>query len=174
MYKENKGDGLVIDIKMCRRFETHSHSHYSNIRLLDSINRPKDMILTAYKLGLSGICLTDHEALCGHVEFLQLEKSLKEKGKIPEDFKIGLGNEIYLTDDRRKSQKYFHFILIAKDTEGHRQLRELSSKAWYNSYYDRGMERVPTLKSELKEIIEKIKYFSILFFLLFLFHYYIS
>ena len=116
----------MIDIKMCRRFETHSHSHYSNIRLLDSINRPKDMILTAYKLGLSGICLTDHEALCGHVEFLQLEKSLKEKGKIPEDFKIGLGNEIYLTDDRRKSQKYFHFILIAKDTEGHRQLRELS------------------------------------------------
>ena len=115
------------------------------------------MILTAYKLGLSGICLTDHEALCGHVEFLQLEKSLKEKGKIPEDFKIGLGNEIYLTDDRRKSQKYFHFILIAKDTEGHRQLRELSSKAWYNSYYDRGMERVPTLKSELKEIIEKNK-----------------
>lgn len=147
----------MIDIKMCRRFETHSHSHYSNIRLLDSINRPKDMILTAYKLGLSGICLTDHEALCGHVEFLQLEKSLKEKGKIPEEFKIGLGNEIYLTDDRRKSQKYFHFILIAKDTEGHRQLRELSSKAWYNSYYDRGMERVPTLKSELKEIIEKNK-----------------
>lgn len=145
----------MIDIKMCRRFETHSHSHYSNIRLLDSINRPKDMILTAYKLGLSGICLTDHEALCGHVEFLQLEKSLKEKGKIPEDFKIGLGNEIYLTDDRRKSQKYFHFILIAKDTEGHRQLRELSSQAWYNSYYDRGMERVPTLKSELKAIIEK-------------------
>lgn len=147
----------MIDIKMCRRFETHSHSHYSNIRLLDSINRPKDMILTAYKLGLSGICLTDHEALCGHVEFLQLEKSLKEKGKIPEDFKIGLGNEIYLTDDRRKSQKYFHFILIAKDTEGHRQLRELSSQAWYNSYYDRGMERVPTLKSELKAIIEKNK-----------------
>lgn len=147
----------MIDIKMCRRFETHSHSHYSNIRLLDSINRPKDMILTVYKLGLSGICLTDHEALCGHVEFLQLEKSLKEKGKIPEEFKIGLGNEIYLTDDRRKSQKYFHFILIAKDTEGHRQLRELSSKAWYSSYYDRGMERVPTLKSELKEIIEKNK-----------------
>lgn len=147
----------MIDIKMCRRFETHSHSHYSNIRLLDSINRPKDMILTAYKLGLSGICLTDHEALCGHVEFLQLEKSLKEKGEIPEDFKIGLGNEIYLTDDRRKSQKYFHFILIAKDDIGHRQLRELSSQAWYNSYYDRGMERVPTLKTELKSIIEKNK-----------------
>ena len=144
----------INDIPRC---ETHAHSHFSNVRLLDSINRPKDLILTAAKLGLKGIALTDHEILAGHVEWLQLEKSLKEKGKIPQDFKCMLGNEIYLTDDRRKSQKYFHFILIAKDTEGHRQLRELSSQAWYNSYYDRGMERVPTLKSELKAIIEKNK-----------------
>lgn len=146
-----------MNINEIPRCETHCHSHFSNVRLLDSINRPKDLILTAAKLGLKGIALTDHEILAGHVEWLQLEKSLKEKGKIPEDFKCILGNEIYLTDDRRKSQKYFHFILIAKDTEGHRQLRELSSKAWYNSYYDRGMERVPTLKSELKEIIGKNK-----------------
>ena len=34
-------------------------------------------------------------------------------------------------------------------------LRELSSTAWINSYFDRGMERVPTLKSELEEIINK-------------------
>lgn len=123
----------------------------------DSINRPKDLILTAAKLGLKGIALTDHEVLAGHVEWLQLEEKLKKENKIPQDFKCILGNEIYLTDDRRKSQKYFHFILIAKDTEGHRQLRELSSQAWYNSYYDRGMERVPTLKSELKNIIKKNK-----------------
>lgn len=34
-------------------------------------------------------------------------------------------------------------------------LRELSSQAWINSYFDRRMERVPTLKSELQEVIEK-------------------
>ena len=34
-------------------------------------------------------------------------------------------------------------------------LRELSSTAWINSYFDRGMERVPTLKSDLAAIIEK-------------------
>ena len=76
------------------RFETHSHSHFSNIRLLDCINRPKDMLLTAEKLGYSGLCITDHEALCGHVEFLKQEKDLKEKGLISENFKLGLGNEI--------------------------------------------------------------------------------
>lgn len=34
-------------------------------------------------------------------------------------------------------------------------LRELSSTAWINSYFDRGMERVPTLKSDLADIIKK-------------------
>ncbi len=154
----NTKDLLGFDIRAINeipKFETHSHSEFSNIRLLDCINRPKDMLITAAALGYHGLTITDHECLSSHVKFLQLEKELKEKGKIPKDFKVGLGNEIYLTNTRDKSQKYFHFILIAKDTIGHRALRELSSKAWYNSYYDRGMERVPTLKSELQEIVRK-------------------
>jgi DNA polymerase-3 subunit alpha len=154
----NTKDLLGFDIRAINeipKFECHSHSEFSNIRLLDCINRPKDMLITAAALGYHGLTITDHECLSSHVKFLQLEKELKEKGKIPKDFKVGLGNEIYLTNTRDKSQKYFHFILIAKDTIGHRALRELSSKAWYNSYYDRGMERVPTLKSELQEIVRK-------------------
>ena len=115
-----------MPIKSYSRFETHCHSEYSNIRLLDCINRPKDLLITAARLGYAGLTITDHECLSSHVQFLQLEKELKEKGKIPKDFKLGLGNEIYLTDTRDKSQKYFHFILIAKDTIGHRALRELS------------------------------------------------
>lgn len=140
-----------------KRMETHSHSCYSNIRLLDSINTIDDIILVPAKLGLSGVCLTDHEALCGAVELLTKEKEYKKNGKISEGFKCAIGNEIYLTDTRDKGQKYYHFILIAKDEIGFRQLCELSSKSWYNSYFDKGMERVPTLKSELKEVISKNK-----------------
>lgn len=84
-----------------------------------------------------------------------MEQELKEKGTIPSNFKCALGNEIYLTDTRDPKQKYWHFLLIAKNTEGHRALRELSSKAWLNSYTDRRMERCPTLKSELVEIVKK-------------------
>lgn len=73
------------------------------------------------------------------------------------DFTIALGNEIYLTDDREPGQKYYHFILIAKDALGHKALRELSSIAWYNSYVDRRMERVPTTKEELAEVVLKYK-----------------
>lgn len=104
---------------------------------------------------MSGICLTDHEALCGHIDWLLEEKDLKEKGLIPQNFKCGLGNEIYLVDNRNDIEKYWHFILIAKNAEGHRALRELSSQAWYNSFYTRGMERVPTEKRELEAIVEK-------------------
>ena len=73
------------------------------------------------------------------------------------NFTIALGNEIYLTDTRDRGQKYYHFILIAKDAEGHKALRELSTQAWRNSYVDRKMERVPLLKSELAEIMKRYK-----------------
>ena len=49
-------------------FNCHNHTEYSNLRLLDSTNHPKDLINKAIELGLSGICITDHEALCAHVE----------------------------------------------------------------------------------------------------------
>lgn len=135
-------------------FNCHNHTEYSNLRLLDSTNHPKDLINKAIELGLSGICITDHEALCAHVEINKIATELRETNP---DFVIGLGNEIYLTDTRSHGQKYYHFILIAKDAIGHKALRELSSTAWYYSYMDRGMERVPTLKDELTEIVKHYK-----------------
>ena len=134
------------------RFEVHSHTHYSNIRLLDCINKPKDLINRAIEIGLNGIAITDHEALCSHPEInIYSQEVLKEYP----DFKIALGNEIYLTGSRESGQKYYHFILIAKNKIGHNALKELSSRAWMNSYWDRGLERVPTLYEDLKEIMQK-------------------
>lgn len=133
------------------RFEPHSHSHYSNIRLLDSINRPEVLIQRAQDIGLAGIAITDHECLSGSIEINKIAAKLRESNP---NFKIALGNEIYLTDTRDMGQQYFHFILVARDAEGHRQLRELSSLAWMNSYWDRGLERVPTLKVDLERIVK--------------------
>ena len=125
---------------------------YSNVRLLDSINFPEKLIDRAIELGLKGIAITDHELLASHVVIDKYAQKIKDKYP---DFKIAKGNEIYLCDSRDTKQKYYHFILIAKDAVGHKMLRELSSIAWMNSYYDRGMERVPTLKSELADVIAK-------------------
>ena len=139
---------------MKKYFGAHNHTMYSNLRLIDCINKPKDLINKAMELGLSGISITDHECLCSHMEVNQFVKKLREKNP---DFVVGLGNEIYLTDDRSSGQKYYHFIITAKNKHGYRALKELSSKAWYNMYSDRGLERVPTLKSELKEVMKNYK-----------------
>lgn len=137
---------------MAQRFEVHSHSEYSNIRLLDCINKVTDLIDRAVEIGLSGIALTDHECLSGHPEAnFYAQKILEEHP----NFKVALGNEIYLTPNREMGQKYYHFILIAKNKTGHRALRELSSRAWMNSYWDRGLERVPTTYADLEEIVNK-------------------
>lgn len=105
-------------------------------------------------MGLEGIAITDHECLSAHMEVNQYAKKIHEKYP---NFKIALGNEIYLVDERKSGQKYYHFILIAKDLYGHQGLHELSSAAWYGMYNDRNMDRVPLLKSELKNIMQKYK-----------------
>lgn len=135
-------------------FDVHAHTEYSNIRLLDSINHPKQLIDRAIELGLSGCSITDHEALCSHMIVNKYAKEIKEKYP---DFTIALGNEIYLTDTRESGQKYYHFILLAKDELGYKALKELSSTAWYNVYTDRRMERVPTLKRELSSVMSRYK-----------------
>ena len=145
---------IDINTQINTYFDCHAHTEYSNIRLLDSINHPKELIDRAIELGLSGCSITDHEALCSHMIVNKYAKEIKEKYP---DFRIALGNEIYLTETRESGQKYYHFILLAKDELGYRALKELSSKAWYNVYVDRRMERVPTLKSELSEVMSKYK-----------------
>ena len=79
-------------------FGVHNHTAVgSNIRLIDSINKPEDLIDKAIELGLSGIAITDHECLSAHVEAEKYMQQVKEKYP---DFKLALGNEIYLVNER--------------------------------------------------------------------------
>lgn len=70
------------------------------------------------------------------------------------------GNEIYLCRNglnannfNREYDRYYHFILLAKDAIGHQQIREISTRAWHRSYLARGMRRVPTYYQDLFDII---------------------
>ena len=143
-------------------FGVHNHTEYSNLRMLDCTNKLKELIKTARQMGLTGVAITDHESVSGHVKAIQIQKQLLDE-KI--DFKISLGNEIYLVDSLEEVKdnyqsgvtKFFHFILIAKDAVGHHQLRKISSSAWRNSFKTGKMERVPTIKAELEEIIGEDK-----------------
>lgn len=135
----------------------HNHTMYSNLRLRDSINTTQELIDRAIELGHSGIAITEHETIANAIEIEEYAEKIKDTYP---DFKILRGNEIYLVrnglnaDNFNKSyDKYTHFILLALDAEGHKQIRQLSTRAWMRSYISRGMRRVPTYYQDLIDII---------------------
>lgn len=132
----------------------HNHTAYSNIKLIDSINKVEDLIDYGKELGLHGIAITDHDCLTAHVPALNYyNKKYKDS-----DYKLILGNEIYITKEglcketHQTGEKFYHCILLAKDTKGHEQLRILSSRAWERSYM-MAIMRTPTYLSDLEEIV---------------------
>lgn len=72
-----------------------------------------------------------------------------------------LGNEIYLCRNGLSKENYisgedrfWHFILLAKDARGHEQIREISTRAWLRSWKQGRMKRVPTYYQDLIDIID--------------------
>lgn len=137
---------------MNNRSSIHNHSYYSNLRLLDALPSPESIIDRALELGINMIGISEHESLSSHIRVNKYGLKLQEQYP---DFKTMLCNEIYLTENRDKGQKYYHFLLGAKNAQGHQMLREASSIAWLNGFFDRGLQRVPLLYEELAEIIKK-------------------
>lgn len=101
----------------------HNHTEYSNLRLRDSINRIDELINYAIELGQEVIAITEHETIANA---LKVEKYYDKVKKSHPNFKVILGNEIYLCRDdltnenfQKGIDKYYHFILLAKDAIGH-------------------------------------------------------
>lgn len=135
----------------------HNHTQYSNLRLRDCIIKEDELIKYAIELGHKVVAITDHESVSNSIKVQKIYKKIKEQNP---DFKVILGNEIYLCRNGlnadnydSKNDRYYHFILLAKDLEGHKQIREISTRAWQRSYMARGMRRVPTYYQDLFDII---------------------
>lgn len=160
----------------------HNHTDKSNHENRDSIIRVEELIDIALELGHTGVGLTDHAVLSNHVKAInhleklkkkvneKLEKSpynvlfLEQKNRL-DNFKLGLGTEIYLVnkdeiDDAREHNmptKFYHLVLLAKNKEGHRALRKISTRSWEKSFHHRGLRRTPTYKEDLTELILESK-----------------
>jgi DNA polymerase-3 subunit alpha len=138
-------------------FGSHCHTNQgSNLRLRDSINKIPEMFEYARSLGHKGIAITDHEAITAHLDALMFHDSIKDKEEW-EGWKTALGNEIYLCSDNctaenAKDNIYPHFMLIACDAEGHKGIRELSTKAWIDNSFMSVMMTVPTYYHNLEDI----------------------
>ena len=134
------------------RYDNHNHTRYSNIRLRDALPTPEALIDKAIELGLAGISISEHECVSSHVKANKYYQE-KIKEKYP-NFKIGLANEIYLVDEI-PCETHYHYVLTAIDEIGYRQIKELSTIAWLNSYSFKGLTRVDTLKKDLEEIVTR-------------------
>ena len=141
-------------------FNNHNHSEYTNALLgfPDSVCKLPDLIQRAYDLGLHGISISEHEGLSSHIQALKYyEKMEKDR-----PFVLALSNEIYLMDEQEdlinrenpNTFPYYHFLLTALDTEGHHQLRLLSTRAWLRAWKQGNVYRRPTYYSDLEEIIK--------------------
>ena len=136
----------------------HSHTDRSNFRLRDSTNRLDELCwYAADELKHDFIAITDHETIATAIDCQKVEKKIREKYP---DFKVIRGNEIYLCRNGlnasnyvRGEDRFYHFILLAKDAYGHEQIRELSTRAWSHWFKQGKMQRVPTYYSDLQEII---------------------
>ena len=135
----------------------HNHTQYSNARLRDCIIKEEDLIKYAVELGHEVVAITDHESVMNAIKVEKIYKKIKKDNP---DFKVIFGNEIYLCRNGLNSSnfvagqdRYYHFILLAKDAIGHQQIREISTRAWTRSYMARGMRRVPTYYQDLIDII---------------------
>ena len=135
----------------------HNHTQFSNLKLIDSINRESELIDYAYELGLNGVAITDHDTISGHVQAWNYYKK-KFTAEQQEQFKLILGNEIYLcrsdltAETHQKGEKFYHLLLLAKDDIGHEQIRKISSRAWERAYM-KNILRTPTYSEDLIEII---------------------
>ena len=162
-------------MKTTRYFSAHNHTMFSNVHVIDSINRPEQMLDYAWDLGMGGLAFTDHDCVSGAIKFqkayeAKLEKEWKnaygdkefpgyEEASKALDFKVALGNEIYLSEDdickeNQKDRHFYHYILIAKDAEGFKQIRQISSNAWKRGWSTGLMMRTPTISADLLTYIQ--------------------
>ena len=138
--------------------QLHCHTHGSNLRMRDCIIKTKDLIDRAIELGMKAVAITDHASISEHIQAM---KYSQEVNKDSEKIKVLLGSEIYLVNNvedvkdnyRPGETKFYHFILIAKDAQGHAQLRAINADGWKSSFMTGKLRRVPNDKAQIERII---------------------
>jgi len=109
----------------------HQHTEYS---LLDSIIRIPDLMKKAKECGAPAVALTDHGNLFGAVEFYQ---EAQNHGLRPI-----IGCEVYMAPGKRTEKDAasardasYHFLLLAQDELGYRNLLKMVTEAHLTGFY---------------------------------------
>ncbi|HEV2474083.1 MAG TPA: PHP domain-containing protein, partial [Chthonomonadales bacterium] len=115
----------------CGEF-VHLHCH-SEFSLLDGANRLDPLIARAVELGMPALALTDHGVMYGSADFYT---RCRAAGINPI-----IGVEAYMAPRRRTDKagkpdsSAFHMVLLARDTQGYRNLLKLTTIAAVEGFY---------------------------------------
>jgi DNA-directed DNA polymerase III PolC len=108
----------------------HLHSEYS---LLDGASRIGDLAEAVAAMGMRAVALTDHGALYGILPFY---KACQAAGVKPI-----VGCELYCAPrsrfdkTARVDDEPYHFVVLARDAEGYKNLMRLSSAGYLEGFY---------------------------------------
>jgi DNA polymerase-3 subunit alpha len=106
----------------------HLHTEYS---LLDGLNKIDKLANRIKELGMDSVAITDHGNMYGVVEFYS---AMKKAG-----IKPIIGVETYVApngiESKDREGNRYHLILLARDTEGYKNLLRIVSKSYIDGFY---------------------------------------
>lgn len=121
----------------------HVHTEYS---LLDGASQIPDLVKQAVELQMPAIAVTDHGVMYGAIELI---KVCREKG-----IKPIIGNEMYVINGditKQEKKKKYHQIVLAKDTQGYKNLVKLTTISHLQGAQGRGIFARPCINKEYLE-----------------------
>ncbi|MGC9526918.1 MAG: DNA polymerase III subunit alpha [Limnospira sp.] len=122
----------------------HIHSDYS---LLDGASQLPQLVSRAVELGMPAIALTDHGVMYGAIELIKL---CRGKG-----IKPIIGNEMYVMNGdvttQLKRQKKYHQVVLAKNTQGYKNLVKLTTISHLKGFQGKGIFARPCINKEFLE-----------------------
>ena len=120
----------------------HVHTEHS---LLDGAIKIPELIQKIKEYGMNACSISDHGYMGGVIKFY---KECKKNNIIPL-----IGIEVYCTDDpddiednKDKTKDNYHMVLIAKNTQGYKDLLRLSSEAMFHNFYYKPRIYIPKLE----------------------------
>ncbi len=109
----------------------HNHTDYS---LLDGAANIDKLVQTAADLGMEQLAITDHGNMFGVLKFYKTCKARGIKPVIGCEFYVAPGSRFDKKGSEQKN-KYYHLLVIAKNTQGYKNLMQLSSRAYTEGFY---------------------------------------
>src|SRR4051812_39613477 len=102
--------------------ELHCHTNFS---FLDGASHPEELVEEAYRLGLTGLAVTDHDGLYGVVRFSEAARTLGLPTVFGAELSLGLpGPQNGVPDPAGR-----HLLVLARGPEGYRRLSRVVSLA---------------------------------------------